>query len=122
MSGSAIAPALQHRSITTVSARHQSWRMRPWTMAGRSGRTSFWVDQALGEEPGAERDATVLEGDLKVDVCIVGGGFTGLWTAIRLLDHCPSLEVAVVEAELSGTGASGRNGGVMSDWWMEVDT
>ncbi|HEX7292486.1 MAG TPA: FAD-binding oxidoreductase [Conexibacter sp.] len=91
-------------------------------MAGRSGRSCFWVDQALGEEPGAESDARVLTGELKVDVCIVGGGFTGLWTAIRLLDHDPSLEVAVVEAELCGTGASGRNGGVMSDWWMEVDT
>jgi glycine/D-amino acid oxidase-like deaminating enzyme len=100
----------------------QSWAMRPWTMAGRSGRSSFWVDQALGEEPGAEAEAEVLEGDVAVDVCIVGGGFTGLWTAIRLLDHDPSLEVAVVEAELCGTGASGRNGGVMSDWWMEVDT
>ena len=91
-------------------------------MAGRSGRASLWVDQALAEEPGAERDAQVFEGRLKVDVCIVGGGFTGLWTAIRLLDQDPSLEVAVVEAELCGTGASGRNGGVMSDWWMEVDT
>ncbi|WP_084025796.1 FAD-binding oxidoreductase [Mesorhizobium sp. LNHC252B00] len=110
------------RTIDPASSRHQSWRMRPWTMAGRSGRASFWVDQALGEEPNAERDARILEGDLKVDVCIVGGGFTGLWTAIRLLEHDPSLEVAVVEAELSGTGASGRNGGVMSDWWMEVDT
>jgi glycine/D-amino acid oxidase-like deaminating enzyme len=107
---------------TTTNVAHQTWRMRPWTMAGRSGRASFWVDQALSEEPGAERDAVILEGDLKVDVCIVGGGFTGLWTAIRLLDHEPSLSVAIVEAELSGTGASGRNGGVMSDWWMEVDT
>jgi glycine/D-amino acid oxidase-like deaminating enzyme len=105
-----------------MGTKEQTWKMRPWTMAGRSGRASFWVDQALGEEPGAEKGAEVLEGDLKVDVCIVGGGFTGLWTAIRLLDHDPSLEVAVVEAELCGTGASGRNGGVMSDWWMEVDT
>jgi glycine/D-amino acid oxidase-like deaminating enzyme len=100
----------------------QSWEMRPWTMSGRSGRSCFWVDQALAEEPEAESGAQILEGDLKVDVCIVGGGFTGLWTAIRLLDHDPSLSVAVVEAELCGTGASGRNGGVMSDWWMEVDT
>jgi glycine/D-amino acid oxidase-like deaminating enzyme len=102
--------------------RSQSWHMRPWTMTGRSGRASLWVDQALAEEPGAERDAQILDDRLKVDVCIVGGGFTGLWTAIRLLDHDPSLDVAVVEAELCGTGASGRNGGVMSDWWMEVDT
>lgn len=114
------APRLVSRNGTRI--KQQTWTMRPWTMAGRSGRTSFWVDQALGEEPEAENEAQVLEGELKVDVCIVGGGFTGLWTAIRLLDHEPSLRVAVVEAELCGTGASGRNGGVMSDWWMEVDT
>jgi glycine/D-amino acid oxidase-like deaminating enzyme len=102
--------------------REQAWRMRPWTLHGRSGRASLWVDQALADEPGAESDAQPLEGLVRTDVCIVGGGFTGLWTAIRLLDHDPSLGVVVVEAELSGTGASGRNGGVMSDWWMEIDT
>jgi glycine/D-amino acid oxidase-like deaminating enzyme len=96
--------------------------MRPWTMSARSGRSSFWVDQALGEEPEAADEAAILEGTRRADVCIVGGGFTGLWTAIRLLEHEPSLDVVVVEAELSGTGASGRNGGVMSDWWMEIDT
>ena len=114
------APKLVSRNGTRT--KEQTWTMRPWTMSGRSGRTSFWVDQALSEEPGAESEAEVLKGDLEVDVCIVGGGFTGLWTAIRLLDQEPTLQVAVVEAELCGTGASGRNGGVMSDWWMEVDT
>lgn len=96
--------------------------MRPWTTPGISGRASFWVDQALGEEPAAATEAQILEGSHRADVCIVGGGFTGLWTAIRMLDLDPSLNVIVVEAELCGTGASGRNGGVMSDWWMEVDT
>ena len=46
-----------------------------------------------------------------VDVAVVGGGFTGLWAAIRLLDTDPSLRVAVLEADRVGWGASGRNGG-----------
>jgi len=52
-----------------------------------------------------------LPGDLDVDVAIVGGGFTGLWTAIGLLRGDPSLRVAVLEATVAGAGASGRNGG-----------
>ena len=46
-----------------------------------------------------------------MDVAIVGGGFTGLWTARELLRRDPSLHVAVVEAHVCGFGASGRNGG-----------
>ena len=52
-----------------------------------------------------------LPGDRDVDVAIVGGGFTGLWTAYYLAEADPSLRVAVVEAEVAGFGASGRNGG-----------
>jgi len=46
-----------------------------------------------------------------VDVAIVGGGYTGLWTAYYLLRTDPSLRVVVIEAEIVGFGASGRNGG-----------
>ena len=46
-----------------------------------------------------------------VDVAIVGGGYTGLWTAYHLLEADPSLRVAVMEREVIGFGASGRNGG-----------
>jgi glycine/D-amino acid oxidase-like deaminating enzyme len=46
-----------------------------------------------------------------VDVCIVGGGYTGLWTAYELRRAAPQLEVAVLEARYAGFGASGRNGG-----------
>ena len=52
-----------------------------------------------------------LPGDLDVDVAVVGGGFTGLWTAYYLAGADPSLRVAVLEAEVAGFGASGRNGG-----------
>ena len=52
-----------------------------------------------------------LDHHLDVDVAIVGGGFTGLWTARELLRRDPTLRVAVLEKEVCGFGASGRNGG-----------
>jgi glycine/D-amino acid oxidase-like deaminating enzyme len=52
-----------------------------------------------------------LDGDTTADVCIVGAGYTGLWTAYYLTELDPSLDVLVVEAETAGFGASGRNGG-----------
>ena len=50
-----------------------------------------------------------LDGDTSVDVCVVGGGFTGLWTAYYLLRRNPNLDVLVVEAETVGFGANSRN-------------
>jgi glycine/D-amino acid oxidase-like deaminating enzyme len=72
---------------------------------------SFWHDDlvASGEDELAPRP--FLDGDLGVDVCIVGGGYTGLWTAHSLLAADPGLRVAVLEAQIAGFGASGRNGG-----------
>ncbi|MBV8430022.1 MAG: FAD-dependent oxidoreductase [Solirubrobacterales bacterium] len=67
---------------------------------------SFWLEQ-LG--PLKRRPA--LAGDQEADVCIVGGGFTGLWTAYELRRADPGLRVVVLEAEHVGFGASGRNGG-----------
>jgi glycine/D-amino acid oxidase-like deaminating enzyme len=55
-----------------------------------------------------------LEGSVEVDVAIVGGGFTGLWTGWYLLARDPSLAVLVIEAETVGFGASGRNGAWLS--------
>lgn len=52
-----------------------------------------------------------LTRDVDVDVAIVGGGFTGLWTALSIVSADPSVRVAIVEAEVAGFGASGRNGG-----------
>jgi glycine/D-amino acid oxidase-like deaminating enzyme len=66
----------------------------------------WWAD--LGGLP-APRPA--LDADREADVCVVGGGYTGLWTAYELLRADPSLEVAVLEREVAGFGASGRNGG-----------
>lgn len=68
---------------------------------------SFWLEHS-GDDltPRAP-----LDGSITVDVAILGGGFTGLWTAYHLLQRDPSLNVAVLEAEIAGFGASGRNGG-----------
>lgn len=52
-----------------------------------------------------------LDGDAAVDVAIVGAGFTGLWTAYYLAKARPDLRIAVLEKEIAGFGASGRNGG-----------
>jgi glycine/D-amino acid oxidase-like deaminating enzyme len=56
-----------------------------------------------------------LDGDREADVCIVGAGFTGLWTAYYLKRSRPDLEVVLLEREFAGFGASGRNGGWLSD-------
>lgn len=57
------------------------------------------------------RARTPLRDDKDVDVAIVGGGFSGLWTAYHLLAGDPALRVAVIERDVIGFGASGRNGG-----------
>ncbi|MGH2511086.1 MAG: NAD(P)/FAD-dependent oxidoreductase [Candidatus Limnocylindrales bacterium] len=69
--------------------------------------TSFWLESA-GDDL-TPRPA--LHGAIDVDVAILGAGYTGLWTARTLLRHDPSLKVVLVEREIAGFGASGRNGG-----------
>ncbi len=67
---------------------------------------SLWQDTAPPSEP-----RPALDGDAEYDVAVVGGGFTGLWTAYYLLRAEPSLRVVVLEAETVGFGASGGNSG-----------
>ncbi len=78
--------------------------------ATRHRAISFWYSEI--DPPPRRRDP--LDGSREADVCIVGAGFTGLWTAYSLLKADPSLEVVVLESEVVGFGASGRNGG-----WVE---
>src|ERR1700722_16749641 len=73
----------------------------------RNGEVSYWW-QALGGFP--PRRAS-LPGPLEADVAIVGGGYTGLWTAYYLAGLRPELRIVVLEAAFVGYGASGRNGG-----------
>lgn len=76
----------------------------------RNGEVSFWWE-SLGRVP--QRPA--LPGPLEADVAIVGAGYTGLWTAYYLKKLDPSLRVVVLEARFAGFGASGRNGGWLTN-------
>ncbi len=71
------------------------------------GDISFWY----GDIGGVPARRPPLDGDASADVCIVGAGYTGLWTAWYLKALRPDLSVLVVEKEFAGFGASGRNGG-----------
>jgi glycine/D-amino acid oxidase-like deaminating enzyme len=72
----------------------------------------WWMDEAGSFEP-----APALEGDRTADICIVGGGYTGLWTALALKEREPSARVVLLEAETCGAGPSGRNGGFVHGYW-----
>ena len=69
------------------------------------------------------RDAEIspsLSGEITADVAIVGGGYTGLWTALALKARKPSLSIALIEAKLCGCGASGKNGAKVHGYWSSL--
>lgn len=75
--------------------------------ADRYRRLSFWHDSVADDlTPRA-----ALDGDTDADVVIVGGGLTGLWTAWYLTERDPGMRILVIERDIAGFGASGRNGG-----------
>ena len=78
------------------------------SLAGAAPR-SFWLDQ-----PGAPEPLPALVGDVTADLAVIGGGFTGLWTALLARERYPDLDVVLVEARTVGWAASGRNGGFCS--------
>ena len=66
----------------------------------------FWSDRS-----DAPASAPTLAGEVTADLTVIGAGLTGLWTAIQALEDQPTLNVAVLEGERVGFGASSRNGG-----------
>ncbi|MCX6441296.1 MAG: FAD-dependent oxidoreductase [Actinobacteria bacterium] len=70
----------------------------------------YWLD----EDPLEPKPHPTLIGDVRSDLCIVGAGYTGLWTALLAKEANPEREVVVVEQRETGAGASGRNGGFCS--------
>jgi len=77
---------------------------------------SWWLERALAAE-GDPSPAPALTDDTTADVAIVGGGYTGLWTALALRERAPELRVTLLEAEICGHGPSGRNGGFVHGYW-----
>ena len=82
-------------------------------MAARHTARGYWLEEAGPVEP-----APQLDGDVRADVLVVGGGYTGLWTAWQLKRLEPGARVVLCEAELCGHGPSGRNGGFCNALWF----
>jgi glycine/D-amino acid oxidase-like deaminating enzyme len=89
-------------------------------------RRSWWLREALAAE--AVSDSAVvdaappLRGTITADVVILGGGYTGLWTALRMAEIAPDARIVILEADICGGGPSGRNGGFVTSWWDELPT
>jgi glycine/D-amino acid oxidase-like deaminating enzyme len=75
-----------------------------------NGNISFWY----ADIGGIPQKRPPLPGDREADVCIIGAGYTGLWTAYYLKKADPTLNIVVLEREFAGFGGSGRNGGWLS--------
>ena len=91
---------------TTVFERDAPTRAAIERALADSVSTPFWIDD-LGDRV----EYPALEGDAEADLVVVGGGYTGLWTALRAVEREPGRRVVLVEAESVGWAASGRNGG-----------
>ncbi len=75
----------------------------------------FWVSDL--PEPTAR---PALAGVERADVAIVGGGYTGMWTAWWLKQRAPDSRIVLVEADICGLGPSGRNGGFCNSLWFSL--
>ncbi|TRW80345.1 FAD-dependent oxidoreductase [Mycolicibacterium sp. 018/SC-01/001] len=75
-----------------------------------NGKVSFWWNSI-----GASPPRPPLPGTTQADVCIVGAGYTGLWTAYYLKKAAPHLRIVMLEQRFAGFGASGRNGGWLTN-------
>ena len=86
----------------------------------RAARRSWWLEEALAH-PGFQGPETPpLRGATTGDVVILGGGYTGMWTAWFLKEREPDLDVVLLEQDICGGGPSGRNGGFCDGWWGHV--
>lgn len=81
--------------------------------------TPWWLEEALGAE-GNPDAASPLVGRAECDVLVVGGGYTGLWTALSLKQRDPSLSIVLLESAIIGAGPSGRNGGFVHGYWEQL--
>jgi glycine/D-amino acid oxidase-like deaminating enzyme len=86
----------------------------------RDGVVGWWLRDALAAEPASLPVPRPDDLADQFDVAIVGGGYTGLWTAWWLLQRAPAARIAIVEQGRCGFGASGRNGGFVHGWWDQL--
>lgn len=79
---------------------------------------AFWL-QELGDELNPSEP---LRSDIQADVAIIGGGFVGLWTALQIAEKSPTTKIVILEKDICGGGASGRNGGFVMSWWPKISS
>lgn len=81
-------------------------------------RRSFWLksisDQLKPQAP--------LSRNAQTDIAIIGGGYVGLWTALQLRKKAPEAKIILLEQDICGGGASGRNGGFVMSWWPKINS
>jgi glycine/D-amino acid oxidase-like deaminating enzyme len=87
------------------------------TEAPRPARRSWWMEEALSDPAFVGPETPPLDRDTDADVVILGGGYTGMWTAWFLKEREPDVDVVLLEADICGGGPSGRNGGFCDGWW-----
>jgi len=85
----------------------------------KSRGISYWLREALEADSG--EPCPQLRGEVTADVVVLGGGYSGLWTAWFLTERAPGIDVVVLERDVCGSGASGRNGGFVGPWWDVID-
>jgi glycine/D-amino acid oxidase-like deaminating enzyme len=86
----------------------------------RRARRSWWLEEALALPEFAGPETPPLERDVGADVVILGGGYTGMWTAWFLKEREPALDVVLLERDICGGGPSGRNGGFVNGLYEEA--
>lgn len=83
-------------------------------MLPRPAEGSWWLEEALSLPEFAGEPCPPVERDLTADVLVVGGGYTGMWTAWFLTEREPGIDVVLLEQDVCGGGPSGRNGGFVN--------
>lgn len=96
---------MQHLTSFEVAEQHTDFGRAAAALAG-ARRAPFWLDDL-----GPIADAPTLEHDVSTDLLVVGGGYNGLWTALRSKERYPDRDVVLIEAKRIAWAASGRNGG-----------
>jgi glycine/D-amino acid oxidase-like deaminating enzyme len=85
----------------------------------RPGLTrSYWLRDALADDPG--HPCPPLREDIQATVVVLGGGYTGMWTAFFLTELDPGISIAILEQDICGGGPSGRNGGFVLPLWDDL--
>jgi glycine/D-amino acid oxidase-like deaminating enzyme len=87
----------------------------------RQAEVSWWMEEARSDPSlGSDVACPSLTGETSADVVIIGGGYTGMWTAWFLKERDPSIDVVLLEQETCGSGPSGRNGGFCYGFWEDL--